>query len=134
MSQRPSAARRASQQSSEHVDDAFIAHVQAGRHADAHALLARAYREAVPVDLFSAAIEKNAYLKTTQLIGCYHEITNDHVLHRRDCILRSDAGVQYFTLLFTLEDGEWRIAGVTIGGIQALPDYGDAALWKKVER
>ncbi|MFC1611095.1 hypothetical protein ACFL6C_09055 [Myxococcota bacterium] len=106
------------------VDDELIAHIQAGRYETAYALMTSGYQATVPLRDFEHAVSRNVYLKGSKGIGCGN-ITNYHggVHVRRDCIMRSEAGNVFTELYYALEDGEWRMTGIMIGGTSALPGF-----------
>jgi len=104
------------------VDDAFIAAIQAGRYADAYARMTSGYRATVPFADFEHAVKNNAYLKGSKLIGCGALQTYHRGVHvRRDCIMRSSAGNVYTELYYAMDEGEWRMTGIMLGGTPALP-------------
>ncbi len=103
------------------VDDALIAHIQAGRYAEAYGLMTRAYRASVPLEDFARAARQNRYLQTSELIGCFRVVTWEDSVHLRECILHSAAGKAHATLHYALDDGEWRMTGIVIGGTPAFP-------------
>lgn len=103
------------------VDKMLIDHIQAERYEEAYALMARGYRETVPLDEFRRAVSGNAYLLTRQHIGCYHMVTYEDRVHIRNCVLESEVGMASATLYYALEEKEWRMTGITIGGVPAMP-------------
>lgn len=103
------------------VDDALIAHIQAGRYEDAYLLTTRAYRASVPLEDFTRAVRQNRYLQTSKLIGCFRVVTWEGSVHLRECILHSAAGQAHATLHYALDEGEWRMTGIVIGGTPAFP-------------
>jgi len=105
------------------VDDALIAHIQAGRYGEAYQLMTSAYRDSVPLEDFERAARGNRYLQTSKMIGCFRVVTYEKSVHLRECILRSEAGNAYATLHYALENGKWRMTGIMIGGTPAFPGF-----------
>lgn len=105
------------------VDDALIAHIQAGDYQQAYELMTSAYRDSVPLEDFERAVRGNRYLQTSKLIGCFRTVTWENAVHLRECILRSEAGKAHATLHYALEDGQWRMTGIMIGGTPAFPGF-----------
>lgn len=106
------------------VDDAFVAHIQAGQYAKAYALMTTAYQSTVPLRDFEHAVSRNAYLKGSREIGCGSITDYQRGAHvRRGCILSTATVNVYAELYYAMEEGEWRITGILIGGTPALPGF-----------
>lgn len=103
------------------VDEQLIDHIQAERYRDAYELMASGYRDTVPFEDFRRVAGQNAYLMTRRSIGCHRVVTLARQVHLRECIIDADAGRASATLHYTLEEERWRITGITIGGLPALP-------------
>jgi len=103
------------------VDDELIDHIKNERYAAAYALTTSAYREMVGLDRFAAAVAGNPYLTTVRGIGCHDVTTWGDSVHVRKCILRAEAGNAFATLHYSLEDGEWFMTNIVIGGTPAFP-------------
>jgi hypothetical protein len=103
------------------VDEAFTDAIAASSPREAYDLMTEAYRQSVPFADFERATAANAHLRSVRSIGCYRTATYERSVHVRWCILDSEAGKADATLHFALEDRSWRINGITIGGLPALP-------------
>jgi len=103
------------------VDEELIDHLQAGRYREAYELMASGYRDTVPFEDFRRVASQNAYLQSRRSIGCYRVVTRAKKVQVRECIIDADAGTASATLHYTLEDKRWRMTGITIGGLPALP-------------
>lgn len=118
------------------VDDALIAAIQSEKYEDAYRLMSTPYRNTVSYSTFKAAVSRNVYLKNSREIGCGSTNTQSQgpaKIHKRECILKSDVGNTHAELFYTMEDGEWRMTGITLGGTPAFPSHDPVATESKSE-
>ncbi len=112
------------------VDDQFISFIQTREYGSAYRLLSSAYRQSVSLDSFTKSVRDNPYLKTSERIGCFRVVTYKKTVHLRKCIMEAGVGKVYAELHYVLESGEWKIAGIVLGGMPAFPAYGGGNLHK----
>jgi hypothetical protein len=107
------------------VDEQFFAHLRAQNWSQAYALMTENYRSMISLERFTAAVEDNPYFKSTEpeSVRCSSIKTTEGVVHHRQCILFSKAGATHCELFFAADKGEWRLTGVTLGGLPALPGH-----------
>ena len=108
------------------VDDALIAAIQSRRYEEAYRLMTTAYRNTVSLSTFRAAVKKNAYLNGSTGIGC-SKLSTTGDTHYRECILHSDLGDTHAQLYYAIDDGEWRMTGMLLGGTPAFPGFDPVA-------
>jgi len=105
------------------VASSFIAHVGAGRHADAYALLAAPYRSAVSLDAFARACRASPILagaRSVTLNRLRQQNAGTAASIEASGVLDSSAGAVPIGFVFMQQEGNLRILVVSLASVPVL--------------
>jgi len=103
--------------------EGFVGEVSAAQYGAAFERMSDAYQAGVSLQQFQEALSRNPYLRHANIVGIrnYEQMGDTAAVTG---VVKSQAGSVAVRCSFSRQGNEWRIVGVEIGGIPAVPGYG----------